>query len=254
MSTVFYHHQKRDLTDLCQDLLAPSTGSSQYMTIRKIDKYIHQLFYECQTHCSYAQHISHQENILTLVRNCEKQIFNDPSVVYITRPHFNGKYGTMSNILTSYYFYLYLSLLRHGVKINIEQDCMTIFCLLLQVNPQTIPNEEKQYVREILSYIRRKNPRLTYFNHLWWIRLIDTIEPAIQHGISSIFYQDPTKSEITKQQHLSGYIIQPLLDQNINMDIYGPYEYAPFYVDRMGMTIDNIFTRLRLIMDYFLVI
>jgi hypothetical protein len=180
-------------------LLEPSLGSSQYITVREVDRYIHQLFYECQTHCSYKQHISHQRDILELVRDCERQIFNDPTVVYATRPHLTGQYGTMSNILTSYYFYLYKSLLHRGVKIATDHDCTTIFCLLLQVDPTSIPICEKKYIRQILRYIRQKDPTLKYFDRLWWNHLINVIDTSIKRGMSSSFYQDPANTETAKK-------------------------------------------------------
>lgn len=148
------------------DLLKRDSDNTSYpeLTVRYIDMIIHLLYAFHLT--NYAIHLQHQKNILTITKGCETAIFNDPHVQYPFRKHFNGKYGTMSNILTSYYFYLYWHLIEKGVEIDPDEDSKTLFYLLTAVDYQSIPQKELTYINSIIQYMKTKinAKKLHFFN------------------------------------------------------------------------------------------
>jgi len=203
-------------------------------------------------HCTYAQHLAHQGKILNLVQGCEREVFNDPNVLYESRSHFTGQYGTMSNILTSCYFYLYFRLLGRGVKVNVKSDSITIFCLILQMNIYRMDRREIEYISRILGYFRQQGQGQALFDPDWWATLFRKISSSLERARSSQRFMDQELSESAKGAHLLGYISHALYEYGIDMEIYGPYEYRPEYVDMNGLRAENVIGRLTRMMQMFL--
>jgi hypothetical protein len=97
-------------------------------TIRGIDKKIHSLWENSIRNPRI--HVKHQTDIIDLVKGIEIDVFNDDRVRYPGGRELSGKTGTMSNILTSYYFTLYNAmLLIPDMEINYKYDLKNLLYL-----------------------------------------------------------------------------------------------------------------------------
>jgi hypothetical protein len=104
------------------------TNTDPNFTIRGIDIIIHALYYEERT---LDQHVRHQLCVLELVKGIEKDLFNDPRVRYpYDRPALSGPTGTMSNVLTSYFFTMYAEMMKiPGMMVNTSYDLLQCYYL-----------------------------------------------------------------------------------------------------------------------------
>lgn len=118
--------------DDLQEYLEVVEGDSTFTT-RRFDLILHThpSFCEFTPAEQIAYHKRKQEDILDLAEGIEQELFNDPTVKYPFRKHFNGAEGTMSNLLTSAYFTVYARLLEgnYGIQVNVLDDLKTIFAL-----------------------------------------------------------------------------------------------------------------------------
>jgi len=122
------------MTNDIRDYLLTIHSDTEDFTTRGIDRYIHMgnpypLF-------DFYRHLDHQKDIINLVRrgHLELEVFNDERVRYPdNRPELSGTTGTMSNVLTSYFFTLYDAMLRvPGMVVNPVYDlqqCHHLACL-----------------------------------------------------------------------------------------------------------------------------
>lgn len=196
----------------CDILRQNTTHYPKILTTRYIDIIIHLL--NRFSIKDYETHLQHQKNILIITKDCEIVIFNDPKVRYAIRNNFSGKYGTMSNILTSYYFYLYWHLIQKGVEINPDEDCKSMFYLLQYIDYKLIPATELVYIKHIIQYIKNRI-NSPFFEKEWWEwfekELINNIQGLKKH---KLYYMEKTIDTLAN-------IFRSFL--------YEPYEYSPNY-------------------------
>lgn len=240
------------IIDKCQHLLASSDdiSVSQDFTIRNIDKLIHQPFKSCQIPCPYSEHIKHQVNILKIVADCEKLIFNDPHVKYPSRRHFSGIFGTMSNIFTSYFFLLYLDLLSKGVQVSADEDCKTLFFLLHSIDMHRLPATELTYIRRIIEHFKRTIDS-PFFSTIWWENFLRGMVKLIDEKKRTTFYQN-CPEEMRKFDYLRGFV-DKYVNEFTKCDTfsYQHYEYVPDYVNDNFTTIDQVIERYTMVMNLF---
>jgi hypothetical protein len=216
----------------CDILSQNTTNDPKIFTTRYIDLIIHLL--DRFGIKDYETHLRHQKNILKITKDCEIVIFNDPKVRYSMRKNFSGKYGTMSNILTSYYFYLYWHLIQKGVEINADEDCKSMFYLLQYIDYQLISATELVYIKHIIQYIKNKI-NSPFFEKEWWEwfekELINNIQGLKKHK----FYLNQQNDFDRRKTYLNMHIsktIDRLANIKINIlksFLYLPYEYSPNY-------------------------
>jgi len=219
----------------CDILTQDTKREYPIFTIRYIDLIIHLLNNFGIN--DYDTHLQHQKNILKIVKGCEMNIFNDPKVKYPNRKHFNGMYGTMSNILTSYYFYLYWHLLEKGVKVNIEEDCKTMFFILQNINYQSIPKTELEYINNIIQYFKDNSEDCPFFTRQWWEWFRNELIHNIQEIKKHKFYQNQQNPYTKRINYLNTRIAKAIEKlTNIRSHLYQPYEYSPSYT---GLSIDT---------------
>lgn len=182
--------------DPCADLLQVVEGD-EHFTTRAADKIIH-------THTGYgsmttAQKIEHhkdiQREILNRFAGCEKAIFNDPTVKYNIRKHFEGPTGTMSNILTSGYFTLYERLLnsRLGITVNALDDYITLFYLAssLTVRDGAFVMDPIEFLSMTQILTRLKSmlpPEITLFTNEWFREYREFLEAVHTEALENYTY------------------------------------------------------------------
>jgi len=110
--------------------------------------------------------------------------------------------------------------------------------------------KEKDTVFRILIYFKKHNPQHQLFKYDWWILLLQKMAKTIEQGKNSERYKNI--SNVDKDTLLSNYILYSLRECDINLDIYGPYEYYPDYVDMNGTCVVNIMNRLEYMMNLFI--
>ena len=121
------------MTNDLRDYLLEMQNDNKDFTTRGIDQYIH--MGNPYSSENIYRHLQHQMDILRLVgrEHLEFDIFNDDRVRYPFRPQLSGTTGTMSNVLTSYFFTLYNAMLQvPGMEVNATYDleqCHYLACL-----------------------------------------------------------------------------------------------------------------------------
>ena len=181
-----------------------SKNNSAGFSVRNIDKIIHSSESTPNKDPTGKIHIEHQENIIKIIKGCEKQIFNDPDVSYPGREYFNGKTGTMSNILVSGFFILYDYLLddKFDIEINAEADFKILFnhiqsFKLNQSNEVVMPKKEFDAFKRIFKMLRKKN-KSDIFKVAWFDQLISLfIEEHERAVVEYPFYKDKPNSQRT---------------------------------------------------------
>lgn len=146
------------------------TNPEETMTTRVIDERIHSLYNKNPT-C--AEHFEHQRKLLEFTRGNEIAIFNDPLVVYDSIPHhFNGVTGTMSNILTSGFIYLYSELINKGVTINpLDIYRLYYFSAYIKINERNqiqLNKYEFTAMKNIYRQLKKLNPENELFTKKFW--------------------------------------------------------------------------------------
>ncbi len=168
-----------------EDLMSLSDKTEgDSFTVREIDRLIHHLY--SQGPVSSQDHLAHQVALLSITRGHEREVFNDPSVRYPGwRPHFSGETGTMSNVLTSSFFYLYWQLIEKGLRVNPEDDFKVMHQILMSMNFEqdledhfmvSIPHEEFHSFRQSLHYLNQLNPGSPLLTAAYWDRVIHQFE------------------------------------------------------------------------------
>jgi len=146
------------------------TNPGETMTTRVIDERIHSLNYKNPTQ---AEHFKHQIDLLRFTKDNEIAIFNDPFVVYDNIPHhFNGTTGTMSNILTSGFIYLYSELIEKGANINpLDIYRLYYFSAYIKINDRNqIQLNKKEFIaiKNIYRKLKILNPENELFTKKFW--------------------------------------------------------------------------------------
>jgi hypothetical protein len=197
--------------------LLPETNESMRggFTIRGIDQLIHN---SMDDNSSFAYQIK-QLGIISEIRGHEIVLFNDPTVQYLShRPHFAGKTGTMSNILTGTFYYLYEYLITNpDIEVNVRADLQTLFYAILLMNGQEIPWNDEEVLRNIIYQLlqQAETQGERIFSPEWW----DAVPSRISHIIA----------QTSKGNQQMWRIFQSLLDGASVFD-FGPYENTVEYV------------------------
>ncbi len=213
-------------------------------TVREIDRLIHHLY--PYSPVSSQEHLAHQITLLSITRGHEREVFNDPSVRYPGwRPHLSGETGTMSNILTSSFFYLYWQLIEMGLRIDPEADFKVMHQILMSMNFEqdledrftlSIPPEEYRSFRQVLHYLNQLNPGSPLLTSAYWDRVIHQFEYYIAHCSAEAestweFWQtNPHQRRISTfmQWTRCSVPVPEYLDFAHN---YSRYEYFPSYLN-----------------------
>jgi hypothetical protein len=137
----------------CEDFLrVESNDGFRNWLQRKIDDDIHSW-----NEGSYEDFLVKQAELLTLVNGCEKEIFNDPRVFYVGKPHLQGVTGTMSTILTNGYLFLYNELLNLNPTIQVNADIDLQILLRLAIHSkENMPQQEREYLQLIVQKLLPK--------------------------------------------------------------------------------------------------
>ena len=198
----------------CQALLEKTADSDTHgHTTRVIDHNIHLRITEFDT--SPSSYKARQIQIIREIQGCEVPLFNDPTVKYDFREHFNGLTGTMSNILTGNFYYLYNYLISNTpVEVNVRADLLTLFYAFILMKDQVIPAEDEGEIRHILKVLLERSSDGLFSND-WW--------EAVPARISSII------SETPKGSRQMWRIFGSLLD-GASVFQYGPYNHYVAYV------------------------
>ena len=230
----------------CDDLIRIEEGSMERygFTKRNIDNIIHKF-----NDANYRQHgftieefHQHQQDIIETTRGCEIKIFNDPNVEYMFRRHFNGKPGTMSNILTTGYYILYNHLITNfpDLEINYEDDLKTIYNAVASIayNQDTnnlIINElDYSNIKNIIIFLKSRY-RGILFNRDWFQTLRDQILAKHTDKMTNNNYY---ATHGPAQQNLSFILAYCPILNNIKEngpDSWESYEIHPPFIN----TIDN---------------
>jgi hypothetical protein len=121
------------MTNDLREYLLEMQNDSKDFTTRGIDEYIHKG--NQYDGGNVYRHLQHQMDIIRLIgrEHLEMAVFNDDRVRYPFRPQLSGTTGTMSNVLTSYFFTLYNAMLQiPGMEVNATYDlqqCHYLACL-----------------------------------------------------------------------------------------------------------------------------
>ncbi len=162
----------------CQSLIQhiPEQGFGVAFS-RKIDALLHSSEIEALSTSGetdqekYVKFRNHQNKILTEVKNCEKEIFNDPRVYYTSKDHLSGETGTMSTILTNGYLYLYNQLLDQGLKVNADVDLRILLNLVgcsYENGTLKMPPEEVELLKIIVKKLLPNRKVSDIFTPNWY--------------------------------------------------------------------------------------
>ena len=219
-----------------------SKNNSAGFSVRNIDLIIHSSESSPNNDPTGKIHIMHQENIIEIIKGCEKEIFNDPNVSYPGRIYFNGKTGTMSNILVSGFFILYDYLMddKFDIEINAEADFKILFnhiksFKLNQSNEVVMPKKEFDAFKRIFKMLQKKNKN-NLFKVDWFDNLINFfIEEHERALVEYPFYKNKSNSQktlelLTKWGKFNKNATIYKEYYNI-IDKYALYEYTPPYLE-----------------------
>ena len=166
----------------CAYFLSLTDKSLPDFTVRVADTYIHALggfptvsdFPELEESlASYSdvpleRHRQHEVFLQRVFRRCEREIMNDPSVRYPDwRPQFNGKTGTMSQLLQNGFYVYYAKLLERGIETNILADALSLLThLRYSADPSLFSEAEKSAIQTIFRRSNEAGFRLP--SREWW--------------------------------------------------------------------------------------
>lgn len=159
-----------------------------------------------------------QEDIIEMIKGCEVAIFNDERVVYSGREHFNGKTGTLSNILTGSFYYLYYHVIKNvSVEINVKDDLLTLFHAGLVMDFSKLPEQDKIVIQSIIQILLQKAAEqgIELFTPAWW----DALVPKLESLKESLMGKE--------MWHMFHEVFLP---DNVTLFRYGPYEDTVDYV------------------------
>jgi len=240
--STYKNSNKKSVVMNCKEFTerSESKNNSAGFSVRNIDVIIHSSESTSGTDPSGKKHMSHQENIVEIIRGCEKEIFNDPDVSYPGREYLNGKTGTMSNILLSGFFILYAYLLdsKFDIEINAEADFKILFnhINLFRINRSNqvvMPKKEFDAFKKIFKMLQKKN-KSDLFNVEWFDNLISFF--LIEHERALLDY--PYYKNKPNDQRSLGLLTKwgKFNKSNKNykeyfniVDKYALYEYTPPY-------------------------
>jgi len=220
---------------LNHDKKFPDYGKNDVKT-REIDLYIHYNPNSFDRSLNTNEkHIEHQNKIIKLIKGNEIAVLNDEKVKYpYNRTYFEGKTGTMSNILNSCFFILYKHGLELNVDVNIEDDICIIFMLLENINLKEMSEEEKNSLNYIIKELKIKNRNHFLFDKIKWEELITYFENKYNDTLkqSDIYY-------IYKNLPINIKDFAPVID--ITQDSkYRQYEYGPEYLKKDIINYNNL--------------
>ena len=223
------------------------------LTIRPLDILIHQL----HENPSVEENVEHQLKLIEYFNKIStrnvKLFLNDPNYFYNYRSHLNGKTGTMSAILTSGFYILYLNLLKkYEISINPLIDLRIIFVSLLHIkyskskNRLIMPSYEFNILKEIIKilqdeYIVNDNKpfKIEWFDDLI-NKIIDTLNFINNNNNKnkklSFWHNNPNSHQwspqFTEYINLGSGTIHKYLNEAFdnNMDQYEPWENHPCYI------------------------
>jgi hypothetical protein len=166
----------------CAFFLELTDKSEAEFTVRVADVYIHGLggvatvgiFPELEeVIAGYSRdplnrHREHQAFLQRVLRRCEREIMNDPTVKYPSwRPHFSGKTGTMSQLLQNGFYVYYAKLLERGLEANLLADGLSLLThLRYSADPALFTDAEKSAIQTILRYAEEAGLRSP--SRDWW--------------------------------------------------------------------------------------
>lgn len=159
-----------------------------------------------------------QDEIIEMIKGCEVAIFNDERIVYSGRDHLNGKTGTLSNILTGSFYYLYYHVIKNAsVKINVKDDLLTLFHAGLVIDFSKLPEQDKIVIQSIIQILLQKaaEQRIELFTPEWW----DALVPKLESLKESLMGKE--------MWHMFHEVFLP---DNVTLFRYGPYEDTVDYV------------------------
>jgi len=161
--------------------------------VRAIDQVLHDF-----QGTTYEDFLVKQAELITLVLGCEKEIFNDPSVFYLSKPHLQGKTGTMSTILTNGYLFLYNQLVEADPTLQVNADVdLRILIRLAMHSRDTMPDQEKEYLRSIVQKLKPK--RKTNILSPEWFAEWKAAALKLQYNYSDLdFYKNDTVASAIK--------------------------------------------------------
>ena len=246
--------------DRCVEFLRIVDGNETFTT-RVADTLLHDHRRMGETAAAkLLHHKAKQREILDLFAGCEKQIFNDPEVKYTFRNHFNGKTGTMSNILTSGYFVLYDRLLNgpYGIEVNALDDLVTVFhlasSLTVRDNAFVMDSDEFEAMKRIILRLQSMLPENTLFTEQWFRTYTEFLRAIHREALEKYTYyrNDPSHQTVTQAM---GWKVPRLKEaeqkvakekyfiRSFNHDLY---EYYPPYmnVQYYNAPIEEYFTKL----------
>jgi hypothetical protein len=222
--------------DKCAKFLELSERSQEGFTIRNIDETIHELIRDRAGYVtkSPAAYKDKQMRLIELIKGCEVQIFNDPNVLYPDRPHLNGIAGTMSNILTGTFYYLYhYLLLNTPVIVNAKEDLITLMYTGLCIDYTKIPSDDKLIIQEIIKILltRLEDRELAtkLISNDWWNELIDFIN--VYSASHPLINMSPHSKSIALQSYraFQEFFVAEFKEPN-NIWNNGPYDDIVDYV------------------------
>lgn len=195
--------------DRCEQFLRIVSGDETFTT-RVADEIIHNHrdIFDMSPEARVAHHKGIQAEILDRFAGCEKQIFNDPTVKYTFRKHFNGTTGTMSNILTSGYLNLYFTLLnrRDAIEVNALDDLITLFSLASSLTVRdgqfVMDTEEFQSMKLIIERLKAMLPRNQLFTEEWFRSYDDFLRRTHMEALEKYTYYRSDPSHQTVEQAL----------------------------------------------------
>ena len=226
------------------------------LRVRRADLYIHALMtypnsrelpeleeaFEQYSENPLERHRQHQAFLQEMFQGCEEAVMNDPNVTYAEyRPHFNGKTGTMSQLIQNGYYVYYAYLLGKGLEVNPIADAQSVLTQLVETADITLFTENEW---EALSFILGKGIEAGFVppSPDWWDSVIQYIEEKYKILDSWTYWK--THPSKRSWDDFWGYVPpknqfsleKPKIPRQENMkaESYGVYEYYPYHTNRSG--------------------
>jgi len=210
------------------------------------------------------------------VKGIEKELFNDPRVRYpYDRPALSGTTGTMSNVLTSYFFTMYAEMMKiPGMVVNTSYDLLQCYYLACFFHfddrgAVVMPKQDFESFCDIVTFLSRSG-KPTIFSPAS-VRDFEAKTNAVKEFVKSFSKEDlpgrftddlrgvnvgwcltttDPKSPIKEWRDTS--IIKFLLDYRGEESRHGPYNYNPCYIHNFyevpafhNTTLDELVTHVR---------
>ena len=224
----------RSVVKHCESFLTHSERSSEGFTIRTIDELIHEhAFNNDGIDKSATTYKRKQERIIDTIKGCEVQIFNDPQIKYLShRPHLSGKTGSLSNILTGSFYYLYYHVVANTpVEINVKDDLLTLFHAGLVLDFTKVPRQDKLIIQNIIQILlaKARKQHIELFTPTWWDELVPKLESITK--------------ELDRRSAMWRVFANVFLPDDVSIFTHGPYEDTVEYVTHNVLEWDELFTK-----------